>query len=76
MSVEKIIEQLVDLQSQFAFQEDVISTLNDVVTRQQRQIDELQRELLIHNEKISSVMAHVANKDGGASMDDERPPHY
>ena len=76
MSIEKIMDQLVELQSQFAFQEDTLTSLNDVVTRQQRQIDALQRELLIHNDKISSVMEHIAEKGGGASTADERPPHY
>lgn len=76
MSEEKIMDQLVELQSQFAFQEDMLSTLNDVIARQQRQIDALQRELLIHNDKISSVMEQMSEKGGGSSVADERPPHY
>ncbi|MDX1491990.1 MAG: SlyX family protein [Pseudohongiellaceae bacterium] len=76
MSDEKGLEQLIELQSQFAFQEDMLTTLNDIVARQQRQIDALQRELLIHSDKISSVMEHIADKKGGAAIEDERPPHY
>lgn len=76
MSEEKVMEQLVELQSQFAFQEDMLATLNDVVTRQQRQIDALQRELLSHSDKIATVMDHIADKRGSESAMDERPPHY
>jgi SlyX protein len=76
MSEEKITEQLVELQSQCAFQEDMLATLNDVVTRQQKQIDALQREVLNHHDKISSVMDHIADKRGSESAIDERPPHY
>lgn len=76
MSEEKVMEQLVELQSQFAFQEDMLATLNDVVTRQQRQIDALQRELLSNSDKITTVMDQIAGKREGESAMDERPPHY
>ena len=76
MSDNKILEQLFDLQAQFAFQEDLLSSLNDIVAKQQRQIDALQRELLLHNDKISSVMDHISQNKTGAVLEDERPPHY
>ena len=36
--LEQLKEQLFDLQSQLAFQEDTLQALNDIVTRQQQQI--------------------------------------
>lgn len=64
-------QQVVDLQSQFAFQEDTIQSLNDIVTRQQRQIEDLNE--LINNQK--SQLERLGNDaDSGPSL--EKPPHY
>lgn len=67
---------VVDLQSRFAFQEDNIQTLNDIVTRQQRQIDVLERELELHREKLTELIQSAAERSPTASAIDERPPHY
>lgn len=69
-------EQLIELQSQLAFQEDLLQALNDVVTRQQSQIDALQRELTLHREKMTHVLENLPAAGEGGSNEDERPPHY
>lgn len=69
-------EQLVDLQTRFAFQEDNLLALNDIVTRQQQQIDALERELQLHREKLTELMQAVADRGPGSAPADERPPHY
>ena len=69
-------EQLVDLQTRFAFQEDNLQTLNDIVTRQQMQIDALERELILHREKLTELLQAVAERSPAPSPADERPPHY
>jgi SlyX protein len=69
-------EQLVDLQTRFAFQEDNLQALNDIVTRQQNQIDELERELQLHREKLSELMQAAADRGSDSAPADERPPHY
>ena len=74
--IESILEQLVDLQTRFAFQEDSLQTFNDIVTRQQMQIDALERELLLHREKLTELMQAVADRAPAPSTIDERPPHY
>lgn len=68
--------KLVDLQTRFAFQEDSIQALNDVVTRQQQQIETLTRELGLHREKLAELMEAQSKRmvQGGAA--DDRPPHY
>lgn len=76
MSNELIVEQLVELQSQFAFQEDLLRELNDVVARQQLQIDALQRELLLHRDRIAHVMDNLPDKGPATTPADDRPPHY
>jgi SlyX protein len=74
--IESVQEQLVDLQTRFAFQEDSLQTLNDIVTRQQMQIDTLERELILHREKLTELMQAVADRATAPSPVDERPPHY
>jgi SlyX protein len=69
-------EHLVDLQTRFAFQEDNLQALNDIVTRQQQQIDLLERELQLHREKLAELMQTAAERAPWASPEDERPPHY
>lgn len=71
-----LFEQLVDLQSRFAFQEDNLHALNDIITRQQRQIDNLERELELHREKLSDLLQSAADRTPAMSAVDERPPHY
>jgi len=70
-------EQLVDLQTRFAFQEDNLQTLNDIVTRQQLQIDSLERELILHREKLTELLQIMSDRLPAASNPaDEKPPHY
>ncbi|ALO46785.1 hypothetical protein PS2015_2148 [Pseudohongiella spirulinae] len=68
-------EQLIDLQSRIAFQEDSLIALNDVISRQQQQIDALERELLLHREKLVEILDWQATRAEGAAAD-EKPPHY
>lgn len=72
----KTEEQLIELQTQVAFQEDLLQALNDVVTKQQAQIDALQRELSVHRDKLTHVLENLPGKGEGGSNEDERPPHY
>lgn len=64
-------ERLIELETRLAYQEATLQVLNEVVTRQQKQIDQLDslcRQLL---ERVSPA--------GGAlrgSAADEIPPHY
>jgi SlyX protein len=76
LSQEQLLEQLFDLQSQFAFQEELLRELNDIVARQQTQIDVLQREVLLHRDRITHVMDNLPDKNNANASVDERPPHY
>ena len=64
-------QQLIDLQSQLAFQEDTIQALNEVVTRQQQQINNLDE--LCRNQKSQM---ELMNSEMGKEAVDEKPPHY
>ena len=76
MSPDQLQEQLIELQSQFAFQEDLLNDLNAIVVRQQDQIDALERELMLHRERLLHVLENLPEKGQSAASADERPPHY
>ena len=60
-------KRLIDLETKFMFQEELLSELNKIVTKQQITIDSLSRELKSVSEGL-----------GGDSSNpkDEKPPHY
>ncbi|WP_201495246.1 SlyX family protein [Rubrivivax sp. A210] len=63
--------RLTDLEIKVSFTEDALDRLNEVVVRQQRQIDLLTRELLyLRERRVSEVTPEVL------SPRDELPPHY
>ncbi len=67
-----IEEQLIDLESRFAFQEQTIAELNQVVVEQQNQIDLLTRQLA---HLIAQLRAGEVSPI--ARPEEERPPpHY
>jgi SlyX protein len=66
-------ERLIDIETKLAFQEDIIQELNQVISRQQQQIDQLilqYRALAGRVASLPDVLAGM-NKSG-----DEIPPHY
>jgi SlyX protein len=65
-------ERFIDLESRLAHQDQLLNELNDVVTKQQMkimQLDELYRSLI---QRVRS-MGEAMPADGAG---DERPPHY
>lgn len=69
-------EQLIELQTQLAFQEDLLRDLNEVLTHQQQQIDALQRELFQHRAKLADLFSSMSDKSATLIPEEERPPHY
>ncbi|HDO25184.1 MAG TPA: SlyX family protein [Nitrospirae bacterium] len=65
-------DRLVDIEGKIAFQENIIKELNDVVCRQQKQIDTLNltcRQLVDQIKKMSGISS-------GGDLIDDKPPHY
>jgi SlyX protein len=65
-------DRLIDLETRFAYQEETLRVLNDIVTRQQQQIERLEltcRQLLDRVERVGDRVFK-----GGPQ--DEVPPHY
>lgn len=64
-------EQIMDLQSRLAFQDQAINEFNDVMRDQQRQIDQLQARLKMLDDKLFDL-----EESASVSPADEKPPHY
>lgn len=74
ISVEKWNElsmQMVELQTQLAFQEDALLALDHVITSQQQSID----RLLQFQQRLERQIAEM-NEGADQPLTDERPPHY
>jgi predicted TPR repeat methyltransferase/uncharacterized coiled-coil protein SlyX len=63
--------RLVELEIKASYAEDTLDQLNQVIVRQQQQIDALARELARWREQ-----AAAATPDAARSLRDELPPHY
>ena len=65
-------ERLTELEVRVAFQEKTLQDLNEVVTRQQREIDRLATEL----EAVKSRLAGLAPSMVIPQEEEKPPPHY
>jgi SlyX protein len=63
-------ERIIELETRLAFQEDLLQKLDDVIIRQQQEIDELKTQLIRINQQLSEVGGQVD------SQTDAPPPHY
>lgn len=64
-------QRLTDLEIKASYTEDLMDSLNEIVARQQQQIDQLAREL-------ANLRQQMPAPDAGSfrSLRDELPPHY
>lgn len=69
-------QRIISIETKIAYQEDTIAQLNNVVCKQQNQIDNLEgltQQLINRVLDLSETAAHSA---APLSAADERPPHY
>lgn len=64
--------RIIDLESKLAFQDETINDLNEVITDQQHQLDQLREEIRLLNLRISSV----AENSSVSEEKEPPPPHY
>ena len=64
-------ERLTELEIKASYSEDLLDQLNEVIVRQQRQIDHLMRELAAMRLQLEQAPAA-----GFRSLRDELPPHF
>lgn len=70
-SLRELRDQMVELQTQLAFQEDALSALDAVVTGQQRQLDRLEQLGERLERQFSELLSRIDEMPRN-----ERPPHY
>ncbi len=73
--VDTLKQQMLELQSQFAFQEDAVRSLDEALAQQQQEILLLRRQLELLRQHQQEQAAHNEAGSAGAPADD-RPPHY
>jgi len=71
---EKLAAELVEVQSQLAFQEDTITVLNASLALQQREIIQLRRQLELLKQRQDEQASH--SDEVSSPPVDEKPPHY
>lgn len=68
-------DDLIELQTRLAFQEDTINQLNAVITQQDAAILQLQHQMRLLARRIDELAVEQRTA-GGDVVADERPPHY
>ncbi|MEM7218162.1 MAG: SlyX family protein [Pseudomonadota bacterium] len=66
-------DRLAELETKSAFADDLLQTLNDVVVRQERMIEQLERRVAMLEERLR---ASVAAPEMLPSDQEPPPPHY
>jgi SlyX protein len=70
--LEGIIRRIEELESQLAFQDELHDKLNTTVARQDREILDLKRQLVLLNQRLREFGEAIP----GSGPQDETPPHY
>jgi SlyX protein len=71
-SIESFAKRIEELESQLAFQDELIESLNSTVARQDGEILELKRQFSMLSERLKEI----GDASPGAAPQDEIPPHY
>ena len=64
-------EEIIDIQSRLAFQEDALTELNRVAVQQQQEIRELKKAIEEMKQGLKSLAASLPGRG-----EEEPPPHY
>ncbi len=64
-------DRLEKIETKLSLSEDLLEELNKTVYQQQRQIEQLQREIVRLREQVLAAMPNDAR-----NLNDEIPPHY
>lgn len=71
---EQLQQQIEELETRLAFQEDTLNALDKVIAEQDRLLSRQQMQLQLLAEKFKTMESRL--DDPQAPMADERPPHY
>lgn len=65
-------ERIAELETQLAFQEDTLQSLNEIVARQQSQIDRLNHDVQLLANQLQQLSDSMQRPDS----EEAPPPHY
>lgn len=68
-----IENRLMELEIKVSYQEDLLQTLNDIIAKQQQQIDRLEVAFKNVNERVKSLVTKMPDD---SLQQYEIPPHY
>ena len=71
-SLESLLKRVEELETQATFQDELHESLNTIVAKQDGEILQIKRQLIILNERIKEFGEAIP----GAGPQDEIPPHY
>ena len=71
---DKLAADLMEVQSQVAFQEDTIAVLNEAITHQQQEIIVLRRQVELLKQRWEEQSTNTDQSQ--PPVVDEKPPHY
>ena len=71
-SLERLLKRVEELESQAAFQDELHDSLNTIVAKQDGEILDIKRQLILLTERIKEFGEAIP----GAGPQDETPPHY
>jgi SlyX protein len=70
-----IEEQLIDVQTRVAYQEDTLAQLNEVITKQDAEIVQLKQQMRLLAQRLDELARDPA-QGGETEIINDRPPHY
>ncbi len=68
-------EQLIDVQTRVAYQEDTLAQLNDVITKQDAEIVQLKQQMRLLAQRLDELARNPLQAED-VDVANERPPHY
>jgi SlyX protein len=71
-NIDDVVQQLVDVQTQLAYHEDLVGELNNALASQQQEILVLRRQLQLLKQRQDDQAPGPA----GSGPAEETPPHY
>lgn len=71
-TIETLGKRIDEIESQVAFQDEIIECLNSTVAKQDRELHELKHRL----SRISERIKEIGDASPGEAPQDETPPHY
>lgn len=75
VEIDTLKQQMLELQSQCAFQEDALRGLDEALAQQQQEILLLRRQLELLCQRDQEHAAHHDTGQASVTLD-EKPPHY